>query len=687
MSDHLVGQSIAGCQIVGLLGRGGMAVVYKAFQPRLGRYVALKLLPPHLAGDPQFVERFRREAMASARLRHPNIIQVFDAGQDSGYHYIVMELCEGGTLADRLKRGTMTMAEVALLLNAVASAMDHAHQQGIVHRDIKPSNILFTREGQPVITDFGIARILQTSSLSSTRAFLGTPEYVSPEQVEGRTVSARSDIYSLGIVLYQMLTGRPPFQGETPTAVLYAHVHKAPPPMRAVNPSISVGVENVVLRALAKNPSDRFATAGEMANALRAAAAGYAVPRHISRPPATQSPARGTLWMLLIAVPAVLLLGVIALAQGGSRQTAADLTPTAAGAPLPMRDAAAGTSTPLPALKAAPTLAPVAAATSTLAPRATVTAVSATATATTAPPTATPLWPSPTSVPPTAAPRPPVASRPTAGRIAFTEYYGTAARDPGKYDIWIANVDGSERRKLVASGSEPGFSPDGRRLALYSWNEGGVFVINPDGSGLMRVSPDGNDAWPTWSPDQTRIAYTTVRGGCWLYEIIQGNCFPKFEIYSIPVGSRGETNIIDGEQPSWGPDGRIIYKGCIGSNCGLMIVDPNNKSKVRISTHANDSNPIWSYATNQIVFASDRSGNWDIWICNPDGSNARQLTTARGNDGTPTWAVDGQWIYFRSDRDGEWAIWAMRADGSNQVKLFPSRVSDRWWWERISAGR
>ena len=279
-------------------------------------------------------------------------------------------------------------------------------------------------------------------------------------------------------------------------------------------------------------------------------------------------------------------------------------------------------------------------------------------------------------------------SRPTSGQIAFTEYFSNKPRDPGKYDIWIANVDGSNRRKLIERASEPVFSPDGRRLAFYSWDEGGVFVINPDGSGRMRVSPHGNDAWPAWSPDQGTIAYSAMRGTCNIYDFIFGTCNPRFDIYSIPIGGKGETNLIDGEQPSWGPDGRIVYKGCIGSNCGLMIVVPGDRnSKWRLTTYANDSNPIWSHANKQIVFASDRAGNWDIWIVNPDGSGLRQLTTATGNDGTPTWSIDGQWIYFRSDRDGEWAVWAMRADGSNQVKLFASRVSDRWWWERVAAGR
>jgi len=388
---------------------------------------------------------------------------------------------------------------------------------------------------------------------------------------------------------------------------------------------------------------------------------------------------------LLLAFLGLAVLGGFALrGRVGEKATA---TPTVAATlvvvvrtPSPTLPAPGATPPALTATPAAPTATPLAPTATRLAP-----------TATPLPPTATPP-PPPTAttavVAATSTPvPPPMVERPTSGRIAFTEYYGTTAVGPGKYDIYIANVDGSDRRKLVSRASEPVFSPDGRRLAFYSWDEGGVFVINPDGTGLARVSPHPEDAWPTWSPDQSQIAYTTMRTGCTYSQWISGNCYPPVAIYSVPIGSRNETNIIDGEQPSWGPDGRIVYKGCLGADCGLMIVNPANKTKVRITTHANDSNSIWSHVTNQIVFSSDRSGNWDIWIVNPDGTGLRQLTTSPQNDGTPTWSVDGKWIFFRSDRGGEWAIWAMRPDGSNQVKLFPSRVSERWWWERLSVGR
>lgn len=269
MTDALVGHELGGCRIVSVLGKGGMAVVYKAYQSSLGRYVAIKVLPPSLARDQHFIERFQREATATARLDHPHIVQVIDAGYADGYHYIIMELLAGGSLADVLRSGALAPSRASAILSPVADALDHAHRAGIVHRDIKPSNILFTGDGRPVLSDFGIARLLQATSVTSTGLVIGTPEYISPEYIEGNPVGPRSDIYSLGIVLYQMLAGRVPFAGAAPTAILYAHVHKPPPPLSTFRSDIDPALEQVVQRALAKQPEKRYATAGEMARDLQ----------------------------------------------------------------------------------------------------------------------------------------------------------------------------------------------------------------------------------------------------------------------------------------------------------------------------------------------------------------------------------------------------------------------------------
>ncbi|MCZ7574997.1 MAG: tetratricopeptide repeat protein [Ardenticatenaceae bacterium] len=263
-----------------LLGRGGMAEVYQAYDPDLDRHVAVKVIHPHLASDPDFGARFRREAKLVASLRHPHIVQLYDYDVADGQPFMVMEYLDGGTLKDHLAqvrgRGElMPLGEIARLLEPLADALDHAHAQGAVHRDIKPTNILFTVRGEPVLTDFGIAKILSDAvQLSASGSVVGTPAYMSPEQAASGPVDPRSDLYSLAVVLYEMATGRVPFQGDSPTAVMLQHLTDSPPPPRTLNPNLPAAVEAVILRALAKQPEQRFASAGELARAFEGALRG-----------------------------------------------------------------------------------------------------------------------------------------------------------------------------------------------------------------------------------------------------------------------------------------------------------------------------------------------------------------------------------------------------------------------------
>lgn len=268
--DDLIGRRIGPYEIRDKLGQGGMATVYRAYQASLNRYVAIKVLPPTLAQDAQFVARFRQEALAAGGLSHPNILRIYDADTFEGRHYIVMDYVPGGTLADRLRAEPLPPDVAAEIAAQIADALDHAHRRGIVHRDLKPSNILLDEEGRPLLADFGIAQALSSGPrLTQTGTSVGTPEYMSPEQGQGLRVDGRSDIYSLGIVLYQMVTGRVPFQAHTPVATLYQVVHQPPPPPRQLNPRIPAYLESVIMRALAKNPDQRFQSAREMAAALR----------------------------------------------------------------------------------------------------------------------------------------------------------------------------------------------------------------------------------------------------------------------------------------------------------------------------------------------------------------------------------------------------------------------------------
>lgn len=258
-----------------VIGRGGMAEVYEGTDRRLNRRVAIKVLRPDLARDPLFQERFRREAQSAAGLNHPNIVAIYDTGEDSvvtngtavTIPYIVMEQIEGVTLRHMLQNGPRILPERALeIVAGVLAALDYAHRNGIVHRDIKPANIMINTHGDAKVMDFGIARAISdaATSVTATSAVMGTAQYLSPEQARGEVADARSDIYSAGCVLYELLTGRPPFNGETPVAIAYQHVNEAPVPPSSVDPSIPETLSTIVLHALSKNPSTRYQTAAEM---------------------------------------------------------------------------------------------------------------------------------------------------------------------------------------------------------------------------------------------------------------------------------------------------------------------------------------------------------------------------------------------------------------------------------------
>ncbi|MDP8924223.1 MAG: serine/threonine protein kinase, partial [Chloroflexota bacterium] len=274
MLDIAPGTALGPYVIVGHLGRGGMATVYRAHHAALERDVAIKVVWPSLADSPGFLERFRREARAVSHLRHPNILTIYDFGRHDGVTYMVTELLPGGSLADRLGR-PLPLRDAVVVARGVAAALDYAHAQGIVHRDVKPSNILFTADGTPVLADFGIARMsAESEQLTVQGSLVGTPEYMSPEQALGDPVGPASDIYSLGVVLYQMVTGAPPFQSATAVATLRAQVEEPMPPTRLVNPTLPPRVDMVLERALSKSPRRRYASATALADAFERAVAG-----------------------------------------------------------------------------------------------------------------------------------------------------------------------------------------------------------------------------------------------------------------------------------------------------------------------------------------------------------------------------------------------------------------------------
>jgi len=274
--SDISGQTLGQYKVMELVGRGAMAMVYRGYQPMIDRYVAIKLVRPHFATDQEFMVRFQREATAIARLRHPNVVQVYDFGIEESRYYMVLEFIDGPTLKQVLQQARaegrrLPSSQVTMIINDVAAALDYAHGIGIVHRDVKPANIMLMPGGQAVLTDFGMAKILAGREYTLSDATLGTPEYMSPEQGMGVDVTPRSDVYSLGVVLYEMLLGQRPFDSDSPMAVVLKHIQDEVPDPRSLDPLVSPEAEAVVLQSLHKDPEKRFTTAGELAQALRKA--------------------------------------------------------------------------------------------------------------------------------------------------------------------------------------------------------------------------------------------------------------------------------------------------------------------------------------------------------------------------------------------------------------------------------
>jgi serine/threonine-protein kinase len=343
------GERLGPYEILELLGRGGMGVVYKAFDPALNRTVALKVLPSEFLDDASFGDRFQREVRIWASLDHPSVVPVYMAGIEGGRPFFAMKYVAGGTLADRLKQRPPSVERAFALLADVAVALDYAHSRGIVHRDVKPANVLLEEDGRAYLSDFGIARIVsgeRAATATQPGGVVGTPRYMAPEQARSLNSDHRADIYSLGCMAYEMLTGSAPFRGETPLEVMMRHITEPPTPPRALAPALPAATELAILRAIDKDPRQRWPTATLFVQALTGAIdpqgsqtvslPGYRLPVAESsggtKRPATQGRTR-----LLAALVAGLALGICVL---GGMQWYAARAARAAAAPVPTPPAA-----------------------------------------------------------------------------------------------------------------------------------------------------------------------------------------------------------------------------------------------------------------------------------------------------------------------------------------------------------
>ena len=271
--EDLTGKVFGVYEIAAPLGEGGMAAVYKAYQPAMKRFVAVKVLSRKLAESGEFTTRFQREALMLAQLQHPHILPVFDYGQVDGYSYIVMPFLQNGTLAELLQTRRRSLTEIYQIMTQIGGALGYAHARGMIHRDVKPSNVLIDEQGNCLLTDFGLARMVEISSesLTSAGAIMGTPAYMSPEQGKGDILDGRSDLYSLGVIFYEMLTGQVPYRDKLPMMVVIKHIHDPLPSARELVPDLSDAIERVLIKSLAKEPEERYQTAEDFVQAVQKA--------------------------------------------------------------------------------------------------------------------------------------------------------------------------------------------------------------------------------------------------------------------------------------------------------------------------------------------------------------------------------------------------------------------------------
>lgn len=632
-----IGETVGSYKITRYLGHGGTATIFRAHQINVDRDVALKVIHPALKEDKAFVARLKREATIIAKLNHPNIVTLYDFIEFDGLPCLVLQYVEGKTLRDLIREQNLSPQLIRKIVQAVGEALEHAHAHGILHRDVKPSNILIDQAERIYLTDFGLARIASnTESTLSQDMMVGSPQYVSPEQAKGEPVDARTDVYSFGIVIYEMLTGRVPFQSETPYSTILAQINTPPPQPRLLNPAIPPAVEQVLLKALAKDRNARYASIREMLTALEEAFES----REATHAPAWKSiQQRIAQWrgefsarlsprqitalagILALVLPVLCIVGITFLILGFS-----SLSP---------KTNSSGTASALT---------------------------------------------SSTNASKSASPRPgnapalgsPVSNVPR-GKIAYSIATGDLAE---QHSIWLANADGTNPRLVIETANWPALSPDGKQIAYHRIKDEGIYVANNDGTNARRIV-SGETCCAQWSPEGKRLVY------------VQGNLKRgDTKIMLANVDGSGSTEIAAGYNPAWSPEGnRLVYAGCQPNTtqCGLFVYDLRSKTMTMITRDAGGL-PQWSPRADRIVYqASDGKGHIAVFAINADGSGGKQLTFSKGNDGQPTWSSDGNFIFWRSDQNGTgWAIYVMNADGTNPRLLIKSAPPDGNLWARES---
>jgi serine/threonine protein kinase len=712
--DKYIGIEMGRYRILEPLGQGGMATVYKAYDTRLEREVAVKVIRTELFGSAVqegLLKRFGREAMALAKLIHPNIVSVIDYGNYAGSPYLVMPYLPGGTLKQHMGK-LIPWREATRVLLPVARALQYAHEQGIIHRDVKPSNILLTPSGEPMLTDFGIAKILDVEegqTLTGT-GMVGTPEYMAPEQWVGK-VTPQSDVYSLGVVFYEMVTGRTPYRAETPAAVLIKQTNDPLPRPRQFVTDLPEAVEKLLFKALAKEPEDRYETMGAFAGALEGllkvgeyqktqftgariakqekSGPGEAFPSEVTRDERSAiemarptagpirsaqperigaieqtlsaragisaggkegKPSHAGLWLGGIAVS---LLGISAIAGivfgvMYFRNHQGDNSPPTSATSVPVIPTPEATATSSELIQ--PTITPVLA-TSTILPP------------TQQPPTFTPL------------------SEPI--KLAFISGEIPESRNA---DVYVANEDGSHLVCVACSPKyegEPSLSTDGKWVVYHAVTSSGttdIFLVSASGGSPSNLTstPSESERDAAFSPDRTMIAYQVGAGDA-RYE--------NGDIYTMDInGGNRRTLGLKGRGPAWSPDGNSLAFMQYDNGSSTWQVHVYNFStdqSIQITNVSQNARwPAWSPDGKYIAFNTTSSAsnlNPDgVWYISADGNGSPVLVIqGNGGAGRPSWSANGLIVFNTSN-----GIEAIRPDGSGQFILIHDSKAYAPAWSR-----
>ncbi len=654
MSD-LIGQRLGHYEILALIGKGGTASVYRAQQLNewnIRHQVAIKIIKSDLIESGDFLKRFVREAQTIATLQHPHILTLFDCGEHEGTAYLVMELLTGGSLFNLLRREPLNAKTADRILSQIAAALDYAHSQGIIHRDLKPQNVLLDDSGNAYLTDFGIAKLLNaTMTLTDHGAVMGTPPYMAPELWEDGPIDARTDVYALGVVLVEMLTGKPPFTGSTPYSIMHKHMNQAPPSIHAMRRDLPPEVDAVIEKALGKDRQARFQSAGEMASAFSQSVAGVTAPPSAARLARTD-PRKTSVPQGTVMLPRTIAGRRMRLWAGGVAALSL-IALLVFAAVLSSGTGRLATETRLALAAVTQTMTQTAAPATTLTPSRPAATAKATATNTAA--------------------QAPVGD--AKGKLAFV-----SNRD-GNLEIYVMHADGTNVKRLTSLSAEdfaPCWSPDGSHIAFISNRDKiyDIWVMEADGQekDVRRLTTGTQASFLAWSPDGKTIAFHSDLAG-------------KYAIYLVDSDGKNMRPLTDGRAdamyPVWSPDGKsIAFVLKRDGNAEIYIMDADGKNQKRLTEGVKDDSSLaWSPDGKSIAFVLKRDGNAEIYIMDADGKNQKRLTDNPALDDSPSWSPDGKYILFVSKRDSNSEIYIMDSDGQRQFRLttLPSEDLSPTW--------